>query len=613
MDIKEYLQSKGLRPVMSGKNWTVDCPFCDDDRKRLGIHSELGKWNCFNCSERGKSIRSLQKKLDEGDVLKEIKLKKVDDQGNEQQQEIDLDPSICAKHAKRLWNPDRGAHKYLTEVRGFSDATIKHFQLGSWKKSGFEYVSIPFWERGKLVNLKFRGIDYQDRKFKWRRKSGGKSALFNDDVIYQDYDHVFLTEAELDAIALWNAGIKNVIAVTTGAKSFKQEWYEKLRHYKKIYLVYDNDVDGQDGAEKAAHRLGFDRCFNIKLPSIPGASKTDANSYFWDEEKGKGRHTKKDFMQLVKFARRFEVKNIVLLRDALKDVYKARFLADEEEIIGFQTPWKRVNNIIGGAKPGHLVVVSGGPKIGKTTFAVNWLNHVAKEDEAPGLLYCCEMKQVRLAERQIAMTAWNFTKPEDITEEQIFYAHYALPTDKIYLGYPQTGELNLDSVCEQVEQSVQRYGCRFVIFDNLHFLVRTHNVKEEIGMVTRAFKILAERLNIVFVLIVHPKKIGNREPTHDDLKDSSSIYQDLDTLIFLHRAMIQNGDSEKEGDEGRAGYDPLTKVIITGRWCEGGYTKLYYEGNRALFHEKGSLYQQAMQKELARRKQKDEAMKGRNR
>lgn len=603
MDVKQFLDEKFDRIESEGDNWKTNCPFCDDDRKRFGVHKEKGLWHCFNCNISGKSIYSLQKKLST-EVKQDLDFpesKRVRDQSKKDKPEqyVKIPQNLAAKHQEKLKIKDRKAADYLRNERGFSDETISYFQLGSWKTKGFEYVSLPFWKRGKLVNIKYRAVDFQDRKFKWRRIKGGESSLFHDDVIDHDHNYIFVTEAELDAVALWNAGFKNVVAVTTGAKSFKQEWYERLERFKRIYLVYDNDVDGQSGAEKVAQRLGMDRCYNILLPKIQDEKKTDANNYFWDTKKRTQRYSAANFRKLIKEARKFEVKDVVSLRDAIKDAYKSRFVADEDEIMGFPTPWPKINGLLKkGNRPGHLVVVSGISKIGKTTWVQNWIRALGNDQKVTSLIYECEMKPDQLGEKFVAMETVTLDMKEDFEAEDFSWAAYKLPIDKIYIAHPRSEAPTLDGACDTIRAAVQRYGARVVVFDNLHFLVRSDNVKDEIGRVTRTFKLLAENLNVLFILIVHPKKTGQKEPTPDDLKDSSSIFQDLDTLILLHRNYISSGKEGTE-DEGTGGYEPLTKVLVQGRWCAGGFTFQYFDGSRSLFYEKGDLLRNALAKRKA--------------
>ena len=97
-------------------------------------------------------------------------------------------------------------------------------------------------------------------------------------------------------------------------------------------------------------------------------------------------------------------------------------------------------------------------------------------------------------------------------------------------------------------------------------------------------------LNIVFVLVVHPKKIGRNVMTADDLKDSSSIYQDLDALIILHRDEAEDDNTNSGGGK----FDPITQVFITSRWTAGGRTILYFHENRSLYFDSGSLHRKAM-------------------
>jgi len=596
--IKEYLKSKKIKFRKSGDNYVMNCLFCPDNTERLGIHIETGSWHCFNCDRKGKKLRTFKKEI-EGRSVTELNLKTSK---RKQKKAVKIDQTLAEKYHRFIYEKERKCLSYLMKERGFEKKTINHFQLGSNKKSGYEFVSIPFWRNGQLVNIKFRAIKFEDKKWKWRRIKGGETSLFHDEIISdKEHKEIFITEAELDCVSLYNSGIKNVVSVTAGAGSFKQEWYERLERFKKIYLVFDSDVDGQAGAKKIAERLGLDRCFNIELPK----SIKDVNKYFWNDEKHEENYSLKDFLKLKQLARRFEVRNIMSLKDTLKEIHSDLFLADEDEIYGFETPWSRVNKIMGGAKKGYLVIVSSPPKIGKTTFVLNWMLSLSKED-VPTLLYCCEMRGKRLGEKVIAYKNFDFTKPEEITEEQLFFANDQTK-DNVYFGYPVQDKLDLDNVCDDIKNAVKRYGIKFVVFDNLHFLVRNENVTSEVGNITRRFKLLAETLNIVFVLVVHPRKIGHRAMDTDDFKDSSSIWQDADIAIMLHRDLKEDENDICEDDEVKQGhFEDLVQVKIAGRWGDGGKALIAYEGQRSMFHETGSFFSKALQIEKLKKKKKNQ-------
>ncbi|MCH8239902.1 MAG: AAA family ATPase, partial [Proteobacteria bacterium] len=114
------------------------------------------------------------------------------------------------------------------------------------------------------------------------------------------------------------------------------------------------------------------------------------------------------------------------------------------------SPWKKFNKLIRGAKPGQLVVITARPKVGKTTFVLNWMYDLAKSFDVPVGMYCCEMKQKKLAKKVVAMANKDFTTLEEITGEQVAHTLYSSPSRSIHFGYPTEDVLSLDNVCDWV-------------------------------------------------------------------------------------------------------------------------------------------------------------------
>lgn len=612
MELKEFLDSKGIGANQVGNNLQFDCPFCDDNRQRCGVnnnsnHAYFGYWNCLNggCGVKGRSVNSFQKKL--AQFMDEESLDKIEIKRPKKQEiECDIDQKKALKCYNKARKSGRKALDYLMQQRGFSKETIQHFMLGSCKFKKYEYISLPFWENGELVNIKYRAIVVKDKSYKWRRIVGGKSSLYHDELLDDmEVKEIFLCEAELDAVALYNAGFTNVVAVTTGAKAMQPEWYDRLERFERINLVFDNDVDGQKGAEMMAKRLGMNRCNNILLPQediVEDGKKTtlkDANQFFWDRDNKKTRYKAKDFKALVKSSEQFKVKDVMSLTEAYRELIKNLHTADDDENVGFITRWKRINNILPRSKPGFFVVVTANPKVGKTTWVMDWFTDLSKQG-IPTYIECCEMRQLRMAEKTIANALPDFSHVDNISEQQIREARFANPADIMYLGYPMDGVIELERMAEKITSVVQRYGVRAVCFDHLHFLVRGDNVKDRIGEVTRRFKLLAEQLGILFVLIAQPRKVeNNRVPTANDLKDSSSIYQDLDSLVILHRRVkvtedYGGDDIEDKPDENRGRMEVVTEVNVTSRWGDGGSCLLKFNGARSKYTDKGPSYDKAV-------------------
>lgn len=617
-NVKSFIESKGFTKIVpKGNNWNVDCPFCGDTKQRLGFSKEVeGKWNCFNCGKKAKTFKSFTIEMDllkkgspkVGETrIKENKVKKVKIKKK-------IDQKIADRFHAGLQKEKRRAVRYLTKSRGFSLETINKFNLGSTVRKGQEYISIPFYLDGKLVDYKLRAIFPDKVKSKWVRYGGVGNFIWNNSVLDSaNKKRLIICEAELDAMSLINAGMKNVISLTNGAKSFPEEFYDKIAKFDKIYLLLDNDEDGQYGAEKLAKRLGLGKCFNIVLPD----EVKDVNEFFWDFEKKVPRYGLEDFKTLMRGAKQFEIKGVMSIHAALQELNREIRLGVEDRIYGIPTPWSKINEAMGGgAKPGQLIVIAARPKVGKSTIMLNWLNHLDRLEGTPTLYISCEMNYIRVAQSIVRLNSKGYTTAEDIDTLQVTSTHLKLKGN-LQIYYPQADELEIGKMTEKIKEIVQKHGCKMVVFDNLLFMARGKDVSEKVGEITRGFKMLAEELEIPMVLITHPRKTNhNKALTPDDLKDSSSIFQDLDLLFLMHRAAVESEISEESLEEDSEDlefdgdiFEPLTEIRIISRYSKGGKVYLNFNSTRGIFKDFGDGFKKSMNKkkeeELKRRERKE--------
>jgi replicative DNA helicase len=614
-EIKSFLKSKNLKIITWDENLMVDCPLCgEDDRNRLGIHAETGKWQSFCCDRKGMTFDQYKKAINNDKVSNKKMPTKIGVPKPEYKlKEVKINPKLADKYFSNIKKSTRKALSYLKKERGFSSKAIKFFKLGSRMKNSKERLAVPYFEDGRCVNLKYRTLEKAPtkkkelkkyKKWKWTREPGGRSSLFNDQVLSTPHlEYVVILEAELDCISLWDNGEKKCVSLTTGTGKFQQYWYDRLTHVKKIYVCMDNDLPGQDGALKLCKRLGLDRCFNVILPD----GINDVNDFFWNSDKQKRRLKLEDFQQVLKEAKQFEVPDIVSLKDVYKTLYQQKFVDDQDAIKGLDTPWKKINGIMGGVKDGYLVVICARPKVGKSTLALNWLVYLGNEGYST-LMVTCEMRPERLGDKTIQMNAKNFTTVEEITEIQIAEANYKMPSKSTYFYYPQFADLDLDKVCDKITEAVQRYGLKAVCFDNLDFLCRGFkDTADRIGTVTQRFKMLAENLDIIFILISHPKKVGHNKPlSTEDPKGSAAILQDLDVLLLMHREIIDPEESADLEDDFNSGtMSDLTEINIFSRWSEGGKCYLSFNGERALFKDSGIGYDTLVRSRYEKLKKKN--------
>jgi hypothetical protein len=573
----EYVQEKGFEYRPRRDQLVLkECPFCGDRKSHFYIDRQDGKFFCHKCQEGGNLI-TLQKHLGDyephriggnggGNPSGKLKadIGPAFPEKATPKKPLDEGPFLEA-HDRLLGDAD--AMAYL-ECRRITPETAKNFRLGLQQdRDGTRWLTIPQYAREKLANVKYRTLPPAEKNF--RRVPGYPSVLFNLDAAQGSHE-IFLTEGEIDCMSLAQNGFPNAVGATGGAGTFDPSWVDVLKPFQKIYIVYDPDGPGQEGAREVARRLGFDRCFNVILPD-----GQDVNEFF--QKNGAA-----EFAALVDEARQFDVAGIISIKQGFEQL-KAE--ANKTESTGLLTPWPSVNQRIKtGFRPGELVVVSAPPKIGKSTWALQVASFNALED-IPSLFFCLEMRPMMLVKKIIQCQ----TRKEDPNLGEIESARRTFTDKPLYLGY-RYQRPDPNGVIGTIREAVKRYGLKLVVFDHLHFLCRSlTNQTQEISLAVQDFKFLAEEMEIPVILIAQSRKIQPGSiMTATDLKDSSSIFSDCDHLIILHRERLAS--KEEDVSEGmktqEQSYTPITLVRVeASRYSAGGEAILYYHGEYSRFDE----------------------------
>jgi 5S rRNA maturation endonuclease (ribonuclease M5) len=567
-DLKQYLsQKKWTWRSDSDDNISLkQCPFCKSTNWKFSVHKKTTQYRCWraSCSKRG-NLRKLKKAMGDlgGGDRQVVSAARLSGEGKEKTKRNPLGKSLVTKWHRQLMK-DEKVREYL-DGRGLGDETIAHFKLGVRYKGGKRWLAIPHMVEGVCENIKFRSLPPAEKTF--RRRQGAASVLFNADAL-DNYDEIVLCEAETDAMSFWEAGVKNVVSLTCGADTFLADWYDLMEDKEKVIIVLDADEAGQSGARDIARRLGFDRCYNVLLPMH------DANEVL--QQMGP-----QELARTLDTAEQFEVAGVHTAADICRQHQDD---ADIEYEQGILTPWDDVNGMIGpGFQPGDLIILSAKPKIGKTTFALNVCLHNALQD-IPALVFCLEMRPKRLVQKIVGHLRKKDYETLDRTDWVM--ARYLLQDVPLHFVEPEwRKEMTPEYVFDKIRESVKRHGVRLVVFDHLHFLVRSLQfVTNEIGQVTRGFKMLSEELEVSTILIAQPKKVqGGRVMDADDIKDSASIPADGDFIAIMHREAIPAGMvASKEGDQEVLESKTLFRMDRA-RFGGGGECYLQYEGALATF------------------------------
>ncbi len=552
MEIISYLRSKNLQfeQVNGGDKPQArlrTCVFCGDNGNHFYINIDTGQYYCHKCAAAG-SIYSLEKHL--GDVAAVYSFNDIPSPNGRKKEE----PSTAIED--RLVDAHNGVFTNERVVnylmgRRFSPDAVLHFKIGYIPpdEDGVDWITYPYIIGGKLKNIKMRSIPPHKKMF--RRISGGESPLFNEDVLAEQNEEIIITEGEADCVVLWSRGMHNVVGATVGAKGIINNWIDKLDKFQRIYFAYDSDIDGIQGAQKFAARLGIERCYIIKLPC------KDVNQYFIDGG------TREGFLELKTAAKRPDVESVKsiggLLQESIVKLYSGGAI-DENEL---DFPWPSVSKLTGKLKPGDMFVVAARPGVGKTTFAFNMLYGLAKNG-IPCMLFELEMRPERILPRIVQL----HTKIPDVNNiEVLSRAYHEMSEFPFYFAY-KFDKLTFDVVADTVRMCVRRYGIKFLVFDNLHFLVRGQDQTREVSVAIRAFKMLAEDVGIPIMVVARPRKTKSTIIDSEDLKDSADIEGDSDYVLLLHRKKRKEEAQDKDVDG--IFFPEMLVRVDKSRWSGGG-------------------------------------------
>lgn len=265
-------------------------------------------------------------------------------------------PNMAALHTALMTDEKFGdVLDYLVVDRGFSLETIQKYKLGAMAREGVHYAIYPYWDaQGNATNFKGRSVPPAKKSF--IAPANRASSLFNSACLLPNMEELFMVEGEADCLTLLNQGVVNVVGVP-GAKNKKAEWIELLDavNPKKVYIVYDRDKAGQEGALALARRVGIEKSYNIVLPEFEGK---DINEWF---------HTGKvlaDFELLKQSAKLFDVNGVTGLCTTLEQL-KDDVLNKGTLSAAYTTQYPSLNKRIGGFEDGDVVGVIAEAKVGK--------------------------------------------------------------------------------------------------------------------------------------------------------------------------------------------------------------------------------------------------------
>ncbi len=229
-------------------------------------------------------------------------------------------------------------------------------------------------------------------------------------------------------------------------------------------------------------------------------------------------------------------------------------------ITGTSTDYVDLDRITAGLQPADMVIVAGRPSMGKTTFAMNIAENIAMNSPKPVLVFSMEMPKEALMLRMLSslsrvdQSALRSGQLQDHDSSKVF-ATLNMITERMNLFIDDTAALTPTDLRSRARRLAREHGgLRLIVIDYLQ-LMRVPGLSDnrvnEVSEISRNIKAIAKELHVpVIALSQLSRKCedrNDRRPVMSDIRESGSIEQDADLIMFVYRDEVYHPDSQDKG------------------------------------------------------------------
>ena len=281
-----------------------------------------------------------------------------------------------------------------------------------------------------------------------------------------------------------------------------------------------------------------------------------------------------------------DVRGLVPLSEAIAEAYDRLGKIsgpDKDKYVGARTGFTLLDSISSGLNKSDLIIIAARPGMGKTSFAMNIATNVARRAEKEVVTFNLEMSKEQLATRILSTEA--------LVESNTLRNGRISGDDWVKLatsaGYLSSLPLYIDDTASMTVQQMKAKLRRtknlgLVIIDYLQLMEstsRSDNRVTVISEITRQLKVMAKELNVPVILLSQLSRAvesrTDKRPMLSDLRESGSIEQDADIVLFLYREAYYNKESQRQN---------ISECIVAkNRHGETGTVELIWDGQYTRF------------------------------
>lgn len=266
---------------------------------------------------------------------------------------------------------------------------------------------------------------------------------------------------------------------------------------------------------------------------------------------------------------------------------------DRDKFLGIPTGFTYLDKMLTGLGRSDLIILAARPGMGKTSFALNIATNVAKKQKLPVAIFSLEMTKDQLTTRILSSEAGiDSQKLRTGTlsgEDWVDLAQAGDILAQTHIFMDDTSSVTVPEIkakVRRINQDPQKPDVGLVVIDYLQLMSsgkRNESRVQEISDITRNLKIMAKELNVPVICLSQLSRNTERgsgrdhRPMLSDLRDSGSIEQDADSVLFLYREAYYDLD----GEETNA--DTAECIVAKNRHGEVGTVNLGWDGAHTRF------------------------------
>ncbi len=297
--------------------------------------------------------------------------------------------------------------------------------------------------------------------------------------------------------------------------------------------------------------------------------------------------------KLFSVSQKYLKQNFIPISDILHETFDRldELHREKGKLRGIPTGFNDLDNKLGGLQNSDLVILAARPSMGKTSMALDMVRHMALNEKKHVAIFSLEMSKDQLVDRLLSAEAdvdlWKMRTGRlsdvgpDNDFERIGHALGRLSEAPIYID--DSGSLNAMELRTKARRLQSEHDLDAIVVDYLQLMQgrSTENRVQEVSEISRSLKMLAKELNVPVLALSQLSRAveqrgGDKRPQLSDLRESGSIEQDADVVMFIYRDEMYSGAESKK---------PHVAEILIKKHRNGptGEVELYFDGEKTSF------------------------------